>query len=272
MSLYFSPQIDPIIFSIGPVALRWYALMYIIALGLAVLLGSYRAKKPNSSWTPAQVGDIAFYLFLGAVLGGRIGYTLFYDFGNFIDNPASIIGWTGSTIEWSGMSFHGGLIGVVIASFLIAKRYKKTFWEFTDFIAPLVPLGLFFGRLGNFINGELWGRFTDQTWGFFFEFAPTTVDFIYRHPSQLYEAFTEGLLLFIILWIYTAKPRPKGAASGIFLLGYGGFRFIVEFFREPDAHLGYIAGGWLTQGMLLCIPMILIGLIILITAYRRKSS
>src|SRR5699024_11640411 len=134
-----------------------------------------------------------------------------------------------------------------IASFLIAKRYKKTFWEFTDFIAPLVPLGLFFGRLGNFINGELWGRFTDQTWGFFFEFAPTTVDFIYRHPSQLYEAFTEGLLLFIILWIYTAKPRPKGAASGIFLLGYGGFRFIVEFFREPDAHLGYIAGGWLTQ-------------------------
>lgn len=272
MSLFFSPQIDPVIFSIGPVALRWYALMYIIALGLAVILGSYRAKKPNSGWTTSQVSDTAFYLFLGAILGGRIGYTLFYDFSNFIQNPMSIIGWTGEMIEWSGMSFHGGLIGVLIASFFVARHYKKTFWEFTDFIAPLIPLGLFFGRIGNFMNGELWGNFTDQTWGFLFEYAPTTIDLIYRHPSQLYEAFTEGLLLFIILWIYTSKPRPRAAASGIFLLGYGGFRFIVEFFREPDAHLGYIFGGWLTQGMLLCIPMIVIGLFIIIMAYRRKSA
>lgn len=267
-SLFFEPKIDPIIFEIGPLALRWYALMYLVALGLAVLLGSYRAKKPNSGWTPAQVSDMAFYLFLGAILGGRIGYTLFYDFGTFIHNPLSIIGWTGSSIEWAGMSFHGGLIGVLVASFFLAKSYQKTFWEFTDFIAPLIPLGLFFGRLGNFINGELWGKPTDQSWGFLFEFDRLG---LYRHPSQLYEAFTEGLLLFIILWVFTAKPRPRAAASGIFLLGYGGFRFIVEFFREPDAHIGYLAGNWLTQGMLLCIPMILIGGYLLIRSYQKQS-
>lgn len=270
--MIFTPNFDPIIFSVGPIAVRWYSLMYIVALVIAIILGSYRAKKPNSNWTVEQVNDTAFFLFLGAVLGGRVGYTLFYAWSEFLQNPLYIIGWNGKTIEWSGMSFHGGLIGVLVATFFIRKKIKKSFWQITDFIAPLIPLGLFFGRIGNFINGELWGKPTDQTWGFYFLHSPYT-DRVLLHPSQLYEAITEGLLLFIILWIFSSKPKPRCAVSALFLIGYGIARFSVEFFRMPDAQLGYRLGtDWLTTGMILCIPMIVIGIGLLVFSYKRKAS
>lgn len=270
--MFFSPEISPEIFVIGPLSIRWYSLMYIFALLIAIGLGNYRAQKPNSLWTKDNVSDAAFYLFIGAVLGGRIGYTLFYGWAQVLENPLFIIGWTGKTIEWSGMSFHGGLLGVLAAALLVRRKIGKSFWQITDFFAPLIPLGLFFGRIGNFINNELWGKFTDQTWGFFFKGAPTYGDFIYRHPSMLYEAVTEGLILFVIVWWFSIKPKPRCATSGLFLMGYGIARFVVEFFREPDAHLGYRLGtDWLTTGMILCIPMIVAGLGLMIFAYRRRG-
>ncbi|MBS7834977.1 prolipoprotein diacylglyceryl transferase [Wohlfahrtiimonas chitiniclastica] len=271
--MIFTPQIDPVIFSIGPVAVRWYSLMYIVALLIAIGLGNYRAKKPGSTWTKENVSDAAFYLFIGAVLGGRVGYAIFYGWEQVLQNPLFILGWNGHTVEWSGMSFHGGLLGTLVAALLVRKKIQKSFWQITDFFAPLLPLGLFFGRIGNFINGELWGKYTDQTWGVLFEHAPVVNGLVYRHPSQLYEAITEGLLLFIALWWYTNKPRPRCAASGLFLAGYGIARFIVEFFREPDAHLGYRLGtDWLTTGMILCIPMIVAGLGLMIYAYRNNKG
>ncbi len=269
--MIFTPDIDPIIFSIGPVAVRWYSLMYIVALLIAIVLGTYRAKQKDSIWTKDNVSDAAFYLFIGAVLGGRIGYAIFYNWEQVLNNPLFIVGWNGQTIEWSGMSFHGGLLGTLVAALLVRKKIQKSFWQITDFFAPLLPLGLFFGRIGNFINGELWGKPTDQTWGVYFLHSPYG-ERVLLHPSQLYEAVTEGLILFIILWWYTSKPKPRCAASGLFLLGYGVARFSVEFFREPDAHLGYRLGtDWLTTGMILCIPMIIAGLGLMLFAYRNKG-
>ncbi len=262
-------NLNPIFINLGPIAIHWYGLMYLVALGTGIFLGSYRAQRANSGWEKEQVSDMAFYLFLGAILGGRIGYSLFYNFDLFIEQPLSILGWQDGKLEWSGMSFHGGLIGVLVATLFIARHYKKGFWEVTDFIAPLIPLGLFFGRIGNYINGELWGRATDQSWGWLFPMDPSG---LYRHPSQLYQAFGEGLLLFIILWIFTQKPRPRCAASGLFLVGYGSFRFIAEFFREPDAHIGYLIGEWFTKGMLLSLPMIIAGLLLLLFAYKFNRS
>jgi phosphatidylglycerol:prolipoprotein diacylglycerol transferase len=222
-------------------------------------LGRVRAKQ--SGWTVSQVEDLLFYGALGVILGGRIGYALFYDLANNLDNPLNLLKvWQG------GMSFHGGLIGVLIAFWLFAKKTDKSYFQVSDFIAPMVPIGLFFGRIGNFINGELWGKVSDVPWAMVFPNAGPLA----RHPSQLYEAILEGLVLFIVLWLFSRKNRPYGAVSGLFLIGYGVFRFIVELVRIPDQQYGYLALDWLTMGQLLSLPMILLGIVILWRAYSKS--
>ena len=253
------PNIDPVALSIGPLAIHWYGLMYLLGLGGAWLLGNYRAKQANSGWNSEQVSDLVFFAAVGLILGGRIGYMLFYNFDSLAENPLNLLRvWEG------GMSFHGGIIGGMAGAAWFCRKYKKRFFDVTDYIAPLIPLGLFFGRIGNFINGELWGRVTEAKIGMVF---PTGGP-LPRHPSQLYEAVLEGLVLFIILWLYTKRPRPMAAASGLFLAGYGVFRFIVEFFRQPDDHIGFIAFDWLTMGMLLSTPMIIAGIALIVWGYR----
>ncbi len=257
------PNIDPVALSLGSLKIHWYGLMYLIGFVLAWLLGNWRAKQPNSGWNSEQVSDLIFYCALGLVLGARIGYMLFYQFESVLANPLDLF-----KIWQGGMSFHGGAIGVTFGIWLFGRKYKKDFFSVTDFLVPLAPLGLFAGRMGNFINGELWGRTTDSTFGMIF---PTGGP-LARHPSQLYEAVLEGLVLFFILWFYSSKPRPKMAVSGLFLLGYGGFRSFVEFFREPDAHLGFIAFDWLTMGQILSLPMIIGGFILIALAYRKNTA
>jgi phosphatidylglycerol:prolipoprotein diacylglycerol transferase len=253
------PEIDPVFLQIGPLKIHWYGVMYLIGFGLAWWLGLRRAQRPNAIIAPTQMSDLVFYGALGVVLGGRLGYVLFYDLPNYIATPWAIFEvWRG------GMSFHGGLLGVLIAMWLYARQIKRQFFEVTDFIAPLVPLGLAAGRIGNFINGELWGRPTNLPWGMVFRH----VDMIPRHPSQLYQAALEGVALFIILWLFSQRPRPTMAISALFLIGYGTFRFLVEFVRTPDAHLGFIAFDWMTTGQLLSLPMIIIGIILMSLAYR----
>lgn len=255
-------DIDPIALDVGFLQIHWYGLMYLIGFAAAWGLGSYRAKQPGSGWTEEQISDLIFWGALGVVIGGRFGYVLFYNFDQFLANPLWLFAvWEG------GMSFHGGLLGVLVVLALFARRYHKTFFEIGDFVAPLVPIGLGAGRVGNFIGGELWGRTADVPWAVIF---PRTGDGAARHPSQLYEAILEGLVMFAVLWVYTSKPKPRAAASGLFLLLYGLFRSFVEFFREPDAHIGYLAFGWLTEGQLLSFPMIIIGIAILIWAYQRS--
>jgi len=258
------PDFDPIAFSLGPLHVRWYGLMYLLGFLAGWALGRYRAKQPGSGWTAAQVDDLVFYIALGVILGGRIGYVLFYGFEGFLNDPLLLLRvWEG------GMSFHGGLLGVVLAMLVFARRHHQGFWVTTDFIAPLIAPGIFFGRIGNFINGELWGRVTDLPWAMVFRQAG---DHLPRHPSQLYQAALEGLALFVIVWLFSARPRPTMAVSGVFALAYGGFRLLVEFVRQPDAHLGYLAFGWLTMGQLLSLPMIGIGAALLALAYRRRPS
>lgn len=254
------PQIDPVIFSLGPLQVHWYGLMYAIGFlggwGLAIV-HAHRLKMGLSN---NQVSDLIFYVALGVVIGGRIGYMLFYNLPGFLDHPWSIFElWKG------GMSFHGGLLGVLLAVWLYGRRIKKPFMELVDFIAPLVPIGLGAGRIGNFINGELWGRVTTMPWGMVFPNGGP----LPRHPSQLYEFLLEGVVLFLILWLYSAKPRPRLAVSGLFAICYGTFRIFVEFFRQPDWQIGFIAG-WLTEGQLLSIPLVLVGIILLWYAYRHS--
>lgn len=256
------PEIDPVAFHLGPLSVRWYGLMYLIGFVSGYLLLSYRAKKPNSGWTTEQVSDLIFYGALGVILGARVGYVLFYNFGPFLENPLSLFEvWKG------GMSFHGGFLGVLLAMFLFARKNKKNMWDILDFGAPIVPIGLGAGRIGNFIGGELVGRATDVPWGMVFPH----VDSLPRHPSQLYQATLEGLVLFIILWVYSMKPRPRYAVSGVFGLFYGIFRFSVEFVRQPDAQLGFVALNWMTMGQILSLPMIIIGAGMIIYAYKRQS-
>ena len=258
--MFVHPQFDPIIVQLGPLAVRWYGLMYLLGFAAFWWLGRMRARKENSFISPIQVGDLLFYAVLGVVLGGRIGSVFFYNFDRFLQDPIYLFKiWEG------GMSFHGGLLGVIVALWLYQRKFSWGFLKLNDFVAPLVPVGLGFGRIGNFINAELWGRQTDLPWGVIFP----NVDSLARHPSQLYQAALEGVLLFIILWVYTAKPRPTGAACSLFVLFYGVFRFLVEFVREPDEHLGYIAFSWMTMGQLLTLPMIAVGVVVFYLAQRR---
>ena len=248
------PQFDPIIFQLGPLAVRWYGLMYLCGFAAFWYLGTKRASKPESFIRPEQVSDFLFYAVLGVIIGGRVGSVIFYNIDYFLANPLYLFKiWEG------GMSFHGGLIGVLTAIWLYQKKREWGFFRLADFIAPLVPLGLGFGRVGNFINGELWGRTTDVAWGMIFP----QVDNLLRHPSQLYQAVLEGVVMFIVLWVYSAKQRAIGSVSGWFLILYGAFRFIVEFTRQPDDHLGFIAFGWMTMGQLLSLPMIAAGILLL---------
>jgi phosphatidylglycerol:prolipoprotein diacylglycerol transferase len=254
------PNIDPVAFALGPLKIHWYGLMYLVGFAGAWVLGRYRAKKIG--WAEEQIDDLVFYAAMGVVLGGRIGYVLFYDFSNFIQDPIIIL-----KIWQGGMSFHGGLLGVIIAMYLFGKKYNHRFFETTDFVAPLVPIGLCSGRIGNFINGELWGKPTDFALGM----IVPGLGSLPRHPSQLYEAASEGLLLFLILWFYSAKPKPMMAVSGLFLVGYGAFRFSVEFVRLPDSHLGYLAFNWLTMGQILTLPMLLVGAFLMFKANQEKA-
>lgn len=259
------PVIDPIIFSIGPVALRWYGMMYLVGFLGAMFIANKAADKSGGEWTRDQVSDLLFYGFLGVILGGRIGYVLFYQFDYFLTEPLYLFKiWTG------GMSFHGGLLGVTAAVYLFARKVNKSFLRVGDFVVPLVPIGLGMGRLGNFINAELWGRQTDVPWAMVFPTDPLQLP---RHPSQLYEFFLEGVVLFIILYIVTRKPRNLGLASGIFLIGYGVFRSIIEFYREPDAHLGLYLS-FISKGQILSVPMILAGILIIYLGYliEEKSA
>lgn len=258
------PDFDPIAFSLGPLAVRWYGLMYLFGFAGGWALGRVRAARADVPWTREQVDDLVFYIALGVILGGRVGYVLFYNFAGFIDNPLVLFKiWEG------GMSFHGGLLGVLVAMAFYGRKVGKPFFEVTDFIAPLVTPGLFFGRIGNFINGELYGRVSDVPWAMVFH-SPGAGD-LPRHPSQLYEAALEGLALFVILWLYSRKPRPMMAVSGLFLVCYGLFRFIIEFARTPDAHIGFIAFDWLTMGQLLSLPMVVFGGLLLLLARRRGA-
>lgn len=283
------PELDPVLlalgpfevfsYSLGPLKIHWYGLTYLVGFLGAWMLGRVRAAKPHSPWSPQQVDDMLFYGVLGVVLGGRLGYVLFYGLSGFLANPLSLLRvWEG------GMSFHGGLLGELLAMWLFARRHDRTFFQVTDFIAPLVPIGLGLGRLGNFINAELWGGPTSQPWGMRVPcdvaaglcsrlgLPPGTVYSTPVHPNQLYEFLLEGGALFLILWLFSAKQPPRMAVSGLFLLSYGIFRFLVELVRLPDAHIGYLAFGWVTMGQLLSAPMILFGMLLLYLAYRRKAS
>jgi len=256
------PQIDPVALSLGPLQIHWYGLMYVIGFLGFLILGKYRAKKPNSPVTAEQVDDMMFYGALGVVLGGRTGYMLFYNLSKLTDNPLSFFQvWDG------GMSFHGGLLGVILVMFILAKKWNLKILQIGDFVAPMIPIGLGAGRIGNFINGELWGKPTDVPWGMVFPQA----DQLARHPSQLYQFALEGVLLFTVLWLFSNKPRPTGSISGLFLIMYGIVRIIVEFVREPDYGI-YVAWGWLTKGQVLSLPMIIIGLGLFLWAYKNNNK
>ncbi|WP_337012072.1 prolipoprotein diacylglyceryl transferase [Pantoea sp. AS142] len=278
------PQFDPVIFSIGPVSLHWYGLMYLVGFVFAMWLAVRRANQPGSGWKKEEVENLLYAGFLGVFLGGRIGYVLFYNLPLFLENPLYLFKvWDG------GMSFHGGLIGVIVVMLIFARRTRRNFFQVSDFIAPLIPFGLGAGRLGNFINGELWGR-VDPGFRYTMLFPGSrsedvalaatnpqyqellnTYGVLPRHASQLYELALEGVVLFIILNLFIRKPRPMGSVSGLFLIGYGAFRIIVEFFRQPDAQLGLFEGG-ISMGQILSVPMIVAGIIMMIWAYRRRPQ
>jgi len=257
--MFVYPNFDPVAVAIGPLQIRWYGLMYLLGFLAGWWLARHRAKRPGSTWTPAQVDDLIFYCAIGVIVGGRLGWMLVYGTERLLADPLGILRiWEG------GMSFHGGLAGVLIALVVFARKQSKFIADTFDFAVPLPAIGFGAGRLGNFINGELWGKPTDVPWAF-------VVDGVARHPSQLYEALLEGLVLFVILLWYTAQPRPRLAPSGLFLVCYGVFRFAVEFVRVPDENRGYLAFGWLTTGQLLTIPMLVVGVWMLLAAYRRDE-
>ncbi|PND37170.1 prolipoprotein diacylglyceryl transferase [Paucibacter aquatile] len=266
--MWVHPQFDPIALRLGPVAIHWYGLMYLAAFGMFLYLAGRRVQQPQyaqAGWSRRDVDDLLFFGVLGVVLGGRLGYVLFYKPDYYIDHLLEVFAvWKG------GMAFHGGLLGVIVAMALFAKLRGRRFFEVTDLIAPCVPTGLAAGRLGNFINGELWGRFADPSlpWAMVFPQSGSPEP---RHPSQLYQFLGEGLFLFTLLWLYTRRPRLTGQVSGLFLIGYGAQRFVTEFFRQPDDFLG-LRALQLSQGQWLSLPMIVAGLAIWLWASRRPAA
>lgn len=258
------PGFDPVALALGPLKVRWYGLMYVLGFFAAWGLGRRRASQPHSTWTPIEVDDLVFYAVFGVILGGRIGYLLFYGHQALADDSSY---WY--KIWLGGMSFHGGLVGVVVALAVLAYQRKRALGDVFDFTAPLPTLGIAAGRFGNFINGELWGKPTTLPWGFAVRGADGTVRVL--HPSQLYEGALEGLLLFAIIWWFTSRPRPRWAPTGLFLLGYGTVRILIEFVRVPDEQLGYLADGWLTMGISLSLPMVVIGGGLLAYAYFSRQ-
>lgn len=276
--------IDPVALRLGPLAIHWYGLMYLMAFAVAWWLGRQRVRAGRISVDEQAYSDLVFYGMLGVILGGRIGYLLFYGWDQVLTDPMYVLRvWEG------GMSFHGGLLGVLAALAWWSRKHQLHFFDAVDFVAPLVPPGLGFGRLGNYIGGELWGHPTDAPWGVVFRSAlpsdlanlPTdalrrmhesgALEVYARHPSQLYQAFLEGVVLFAVLWWFSSRPRPRYAVSGLFALLYGVFRFLVEFVREPDAHLGYLAFGWLTMGQVLSVPLVIVGLWLLWRSRRAPT-
>lgn len=258
------PQIDPVAISLGPVKVHWYGLAYLAGLAFAWWFAVRRTRRPWSAVRREQVDDLIFYAALGVVLGGRFGYALFYGGDKLAQDPTWLLRvWQG------GMSFHGGFLGVLLAMYLFARRQHIVFGALMDFVAPLVPLGLAFGRLGNFIGQELWGRASDLPWAMVFPRDPLQLA---RHPSQLYQFALEGVLLFLIMMWYSSRERPTWAVAGVFSLGYGCLRFVAEFFREPDQHIGFQALGWMTRGQLLCLPMIALGVYLIVSSYRGAAS
>ncbi len=277
------PVFNPVAVELGPIKVHWYGIMYLIGFAAAWWLGRVRARAPNSSWKPLDVDDLVFFCMMGVIFGGRIGYVLFYGMEYWAQDL-----WYPLKVWEGGMSFHGALLGTLVTMTAFAWRRKRRIADVFDFAAVLPELGLFFGRLGNFINGELWGKPTSGPWGFTVDSAklyPSQADValtycrrfnlnpcvLHVHASQLYEACLEGLVAFAIMWIFTGKPRPRLAPSGLFLLLYGLARFSIEFVRVPDENLGYLAGGWVTMGQILSLPMILGGIILLVVAYRRRT-
>lgn len=254
------PNIDPVAVALGPLKIHWYGLMYLIGFAAVWVLGQRRINKPWSPINQEQLEDWVTYGAMGVILGGRIGYILFYNFGEFIHDPLILF-----KIWQGGMSFHGGLLGVFIAMWMFGRKHNRTMLQLTDFAAPAIPVGLGLGRIGNFINSELWGRPSDIPWAMVFPNGGP----LPRHPSQLYEFFLEGIVLFIILVLYSGKPRPTMATTGMAVFFYGCFRFFVEFFRMPDAHLGYLALDWVTMGQILSAPMIVVGVLMIGFAYKK---
>lgn len=256
--MFTHPQFDPVAISLGPMAVHWYGLMYLLSFLVGWAAGVWRTRHAHVDWTADEVGDFLFYVVLGVIVGGRLGYMVFYQPQMLVSEPLEVF-----YIWHGGMSFHGGMLGVFAGAAWFARKARRGFFDVTDFVAPLIPIGLFFGRIANFINAELVGRAADVPWAMVYP----QVDAVPRHPSQLYEAALEGLVLLALLWWFAARPRPRMAVSGVFLVGYGGLRFFAEFFRQPDAHLGFVAFGWMTMGQLLCVPMIAGGVLLLGLAY-----
>jgi phosphatidylglycerol:prolipoprotein diacylglycerol transferase len=255
------PQFDPIAFSLGPLSIHWYGIMYLLGFLAGQYLGIWRAGRDAwRNFSVDEVKDLLFYIVVGIIIGGRFGYVFFYHMDLFLQNPLYLF-----KINEGGMSFHGGFLGVAGAVILFARKTHKAIFSVGDFVAPLVAPGILLGRFGNFLNGELWGRPTDVPWAMIF---PQAGDAIARHPSQLYQMAGEGLLLLVFVWWWSAKPRPRMAVSAMFMIGYGLLRTAAEFFRQPDQHIGYLMGGYLTQGMLLSLPMIVIGAAMMVFAYR----
>ncbi len=270
----YYPTIDPVIFSIGPVSIRWYGMAYVVAFVTCFLLGRHRIKKGMADLTVEQWADAIFFGTCGTLIGGRLGYALFYDLGHAIEDPLWVLRiWEG------GMSFHGGLIGVLVALLLWSRLRGKTFFQVADFTAPLVSVGIGLGRLGNFANTELPGRVTESFLGVYFPCESVVAlnpscfgefDTVTRHVSSLYQALVTGVVVFLIVWVFSAKRRRLGSVSGMFLAAYGAGRFFTEFFREPDSHLGFIFGEWLTMGQLLSVPLIVIGVLLMLPSINKR--